>query len=305
MSVGVRWHVEADGKILPFTRGTSMYTVTDGLIQKGFDVPEPTIKAGNLSLKILETASSIIAEPSRGLVWIAWLAYCYFLFLSDLTPGLNALQLDPGTWKEVADLSLNFWLVLPILTPESAPLLHPGLEGIFNLVIVWAALFWGFAADGRSPRGSFLPTLGIMQFLTNAAFLPYLATRQSEKHGVVVAIDELSAAEKIGESRGVPLLFGIVGTLCIAWALYGRPEFGDIPTRFNSLVSDHISKDRLSFSFCVDICYYAVFQGWLVGDDLKRRGADEYLGSSVARFVPFYGLIYYLLTRPPLRSSQN
>ena len=55
---------------------------------------------------------------------------------------------------------------------------HTGLEAIFNLVLAWSALFAGFAADGRRgrPQGSMLPTLLGMQFLTNAFFLPYLAT---------------------------------------------------------------------------------------------------------------------------------
>lgn len=135
--VGVQWHVEADGKPLPFTRGSSVYKVSKaGKIIKGFDVPEPVVKSGNLSLKILETASNVITEPIRAVPIAAWLVYCYFLFISDQTPGVNALQLDPATWSMVKDLSFNFWLILPILFPTSAlsASIHPGLEAIFNMV---------------------------------------------------------------------------------------------------------------------------------------------------------------------------
>jgi len=47
----------------------------------------------------------------------------------------------------------------------------------------------------------------------------------------------------------------------------------------------------------------ACFQGWLVDDDLRRRGvdpADAGALSLAAKFVPFYGLCAYLALRPPL-----
>jgi hypothetical protein len=39
---------------------------------------------------------------------------------------------------------------------------------------------------------------------------------------------------------------------------------------------------------------------WLVPDDMRRRGWDNSGAEVVARVVPFFGLIYYLLARPPL-----
>ena len=50
---------------------------------------------------------------------------------------------------QVLGLSLNFWLVAPALGLPFAPALHPGLEGIFNLLLAWAAAFAGFLSDGR------------------------------------------------------------------------------------------------------------------------------------------------------------
>ena len=44
-NVGIQWHVESEGNVLPFTRGCSMYTInSEGLICKGFDIPEPVVK---------------------------------------------------------------------------------------------------------------------------------------------------------------------------------------------------------------------------------------------------------------------
>lgn len=143
--VGVQWHVENDGKPLPFTRGSSMYTLdpTRTKIKSGFDVPEPTVKSGSFSLgvstsnggvwslrstlycgqtivvtpspllihapqcaaslcvQILSVVSKLLDSPKRALPLGAWFFYNWFVFLSNVAPGPNALSLDPATWKEV------------------------------------------------------------------------------------------------------------------------------------------------------------------------------------------------------------
>ena len=101
---GVQWHVENDGKPLPFTRGCSMYkTDASGLIVSGFDVPEPApLKPGSAGLLLLGLASKIIKEPVRAVPLVAWALYCFILFFSNgILPGPDATQLDPATWVEV------------------------------------------------------------------------------------------------------------------------------------------------------------------------------------------------------------
>jgi len=138
-TVGVQWHVEADGEPLPFTRGCSVcaaasdyerldarrerhreaasprrasirYTANaDGLLLTGFDVPEPApIKPGGAGLALLSLASKIIKEPLRAAPLLCFLVYCQQLFLAEgqLLPGPSALALDGATWVEVRDLSL-------------------------------------------------------------------------------------------------------------------------------------------------------------------------------------------------------
>ena len=154
---GVQWHVENDGKPLPFTRGCSMYkTDASGLIVSGFDVPEPApLKPGSSGLLVLGLASKIIKEPVRALPLVAWGLYCFVLFFSNgILPGPDATQLDMATWVEVRDLSLNFWLIAPGLGLPFAPTVHPGLEAIFNGLLAWAAAFGGFVVDGRKGRPS-------------------------------------------------------------------------------------------------------------------------------------------------------
>lgn len=329
-NVGVKWRVQSEGKDLPFTRGCSMYVVNNkGLIQSGFDVVEPAIKSGSVSLAILQTASKFIAEPIRVIPLIGWFLYCWLLFFSDTAPGVNAFKLDPETWLEVKDLSLNFWLVLPILNVPWSPVRHPGLEGIFNLVLAWAGLFFGFLSDGLKPvisrnfenegkertfEQTMLGAVVSAQFLTNAVLLPYLFTRQSldktfdKKSKNAVFKEDLGQIEQFGESKITPLLFGTIGIISIYWFLNGRyEEFGDISTRLDSL-KEIIYSDRLTFSFLIDLLYFYFFQGWLVDDDLKRRGVREnekFVLRNIGKFVPFFGMITYLLNRPELPSKND
>jgi len=308
-TVGVQWHVENNGNALPFTRGCSMYRAdASGLLVSGFDVPEPApFKPGSASLLLLGVASKLIAEPIRALPLGAWVAYVSIVFFSNgILPGPDATQLDGATWEEVLGLSLNFWLVAPALGLPFAPALHPGLEGIFNLLLAWAAAFAGFLSDGRPgrPSGSMAPVAAGMQLLTNAFLLPYLVVRAPEDDAELpIAFEDLEPTEAlVSEWRGLGGLLGAVGTGAIAWGCAARPEFGDLPTRLASL-GQLLADDRLGSSFVVDLVLFGLFQGWLVDDDLKRRGvADGESGAlrAVAKFVPFYGLCAYLTLRPTL-----
>lgn len=283
-------------------------------------MPEPTIKSGSFSLAILTVAGKLIDSPQRALPLAAFAFYCWFVFLSTVAPGPNALSLDPATWQEVKDLSLNFWLIMPIAAPDASPVLHPGLEGLFNFLLSWAALFSGFIVDGKreaigdyqqgeaapdggkGPKNAFVPYVLGMQLLTNAIYLPYLVLRKpwfpsSDNDGAAVT---LNGAERFGESRVAPLAFMGVGLLSLGWAVLGRPEFGDLATRWASFV-DIVGTDRLTFSFVVDCLFFGAFQGWLMNDDLKRRPQAGGPNLVLAKAVPFFGLVYYLMARPRLQ----
>jgi len=314
--VGVQWHVENDGQALPFTRGCSMYRAdpSTGKLISGFDVPEPApIKPGSASLSVLSLASKLISEPIRALPLFVFVSYVVIVFLSNgILPGKDALAFEQATWEEVRDLSLNYWLISPLLQLPFAPVLHPGLEGIFNLLLAWAGLFAGFMSDGRPgrPSGSMLGTVIGMQFLTNAIYLPYLVTRSPEPSTGAEPVyrEDLDPNEAlVSENRLLGPVLATVGVGSVCWGLWARPEFGDFPTRWSSLLA-FLSGDRLGTSFVVDLVLFSFFQGWLVDDDLRRRGvADGDLGTlrAVAKFVPFFGLVAYMLLRPELPSRPD
>ena len=315
--VGVQWHLEnGDGDALPFTRGVSFYKLDprSGLIVTGFDVPEPAVvKPGSLDLFVGTLQRKLSAEPARLVPIVTWLAYMGIVFFSDgILPGANALQLEQRTWEEVRDLSLNFFLVSPILHLPFAPVVHPMLEGVFNLLLSWAAMFAGFLSDEREDKPNIfpmLPAVAGMQFLTSAFLLPYLALRSSEelKSGDVVYKEDLSGLEgTLGEFAWLGAMMGAVGSGSIAWFFLARAdEFGSVfGERYASFV-DLLSVDRVGSSFIVDLAIFALFQGWLVDDDMRRRGIDidggEMAGlRNVAKFFPFFGLAAYLTLRPTL-----
>ena len=319
--VGVQWHLEnGDGEALPFTRGVSFYKVDErtGLIVEGFDVPEPAVvKPGSLNLFASTLQRKVSAEPVRIVPIVTWLAYMGIVFFSDgILPGANALQLEQRTWEEVRDLSLNFFLVSPIAHLPFAPVVHPMLEGVFNLLLSWAAMFAGFLSDDREEKPNIfpmLPAVAGMQFLTSAFLLPYLALRTSEdlKSGDVVYKEDVSGLEStLGEFRWLGAMMGAVGSGSIAWFFFARTDiFGsEFSERYGSFM-DLLSIDRVGSSFIVDLAIFALFQGWLVDDDMRRRGIDidggELAGlRTIAKFIPFFGMAAYLTVRPSLPEKQ-
>eukprot|EP00571_Detonula_confervacea_P010369 CAMPEP_0172301720 /NCGR_PEP_ID=MMETSP1058-20130122/3545_1 /TAXON_ID=83371 /ORGANISM="Detonula confervacea, Strain CCMP 353" /LENGTH=646 /DNA_ID=CAMNT_0013011937 /DNA_START=59 /DNA_END=1996 /DNA_ORIENTATION=+ len=299
---GVVWHIENSGDPLAFTRGCSFYTIDaqSGLIQSGFEIPEKAPPKGGYWKTL---SSKFEAEPVRFVPLALWVAYMYILFFSDgILPGANALALEQRTWEEVRDLSLNFFLVSPLLKLPFSPVVHPMLEGVFNLLLAWAAMFAGFLSDERKDKPNLLPfgpiLLG-MQALTSGFLLPYLFTRTSEtsESSSQVYLEDIDGdlQAKVAEWRPLGGLLGGVGTASIFWGLFARPEFGsEYSERYGSFI-DLLSIDRVGSSFIVDLVIFGAFQGWFVDDDLKRRGVDvedgeEAILRNVAKYVPFFGL---------------
>ena len=160
----------------------------------------------------------------------------YVLFVSDgILPGANALQLEQRTWEEVRDLSLNFFLVSPSLDLPFSPVVHPMLEGVFNLLLAWAAMFARFLSDERRDKPDLLPLgpmLVGMQFLTSGFLLPYLFARTSETptSAARACREDIDGEVQAAAAEWRPLggALGGVGAASILWGLFIRPEFGGL-----------------------------------------------------------------------------
>mmetsp|Transcript_24177 Transcript_24177/g.67024 ORF Transcript_24177/g.67024 Transcript_24177/m.67024 type:complete len:631 (+) Transcript_24177:196-2088(+) len=307
-AVCIKWHVENNGEELPFTQGCSFYEISrEGLISDGIDFLVPSVvQPGGARLLTDTVRTQITEEPVRLVPLAVWIAYIWIVFFSDgILPGANALQLEQRTWEEVLQLSLNFFLVSPILNLPLSPTIHPMLEGVFNLLLSWAAMFAGFLSDDRKDKPNLFPMLPAvvgMQFLTSAFLLPYLAIRSRETRSNV-AMPDLSTVARACESPLLGIVMGAVGSLSIAWGYLGRQqEYGSLfSERYNSFV-ELLSIDRVGSSFLVDLVIFGLFQFWLVEDDLRRRGIENTNTplAVTAKYVPFFGLASYLMFRPAL-----
>lgn len=247
------------------------------------------------------TKNDISLTLSRMFVWIVWLVYIGYLLLSDLAPGASLLHITSQTLEEIISLSLNFWFVLPIISPSQAPVSNPAIEGLFNIVVTWAILFFGFIIDRRNQRFSTIIFLIGTAFLTNLFFLPWLGLRRPNPQ---VPTSSLTFIEKIGESRIFPAVLAGVFVMALFWAGLARPEYGNLTTRWESLLNS-LSSDRLAYSFLIDMLVFWMFQSWLVKDDMARRQWHNEKLLWLVRLVPFWGLIIYFWLRPSLAITQN
>jgi hypothetical protein len=230
---------------------------------------------------------------ATGFLTLTWLVYIGYLLLSDLPPGDSLLHLSVGTLKEALALSLNFWFVTPLLLPAVAPPLNPVLEGIFNIVVAWALLFWGFLLDGRGQRWPMAPFLVGMALLTNVFYLPWLALRRPNP---LPTKPPLSRLETFAESKALPLALAGIFLASVLWGVWGRPDITHRWAAFLTL----LESDRLAYSFVVDMVFFALFQGWLVKDDMARRQWNHPVALWTARLLPFWGLVIYFLWRPKI-----
>ena len=306
--VMVRWHVENNGEELPFTRGCSFYKIEQRKIVNGVDIVEPAVfKTGGLRLFLDSLTSKLLSEPVRFVPLGLWCAYMYVVFFSDRFFGLPVTALEQRTWMEVRDLSLNFFLVSPLLNLPFSPVVHPMLEGVFNILLSWAALFAGFLSDERRDKPNMFPMLPMvagMQFLTSAFLLPYLVVRSRENSVQSVFVEDLPKAAQVAESSVLGASMATVGSGSILWGILARTDvFGGWNERLTSFL-ELLSIDRVGSSFIVDLIIFALFQGWLIDDDLKRRGGDpECALSKVAKYLPFFGMAAYMTLRPALPSK--
>ncbi len=273
--------------------------------------PPPPSNEWTAALNLATLKEKLLAQPfQRGvpLLTLAW--FVGYVFISPWAPGPVPNFLDPAVLKQVGGLTANYFCVLPTLLPGWAPKFSPVMEGVFNLIVAYAALLSGFLVDGRTKDGAinlFAPFAAAGLALTNTAFLPYLVLRplHRKEDPPVTQQDVPVVEQQLGESKPLLAVYGLAGLYSIYWAFFGRPEFGGLAERWASF-TDLVSSDRLMFAFTVEAVLFWVFQGALVDDDLRRRGrAPGGVLSVVAKVVPFFGLFVYMMARPPLLSDED
>ncbi|XP_058107961.1 uncharacterized protein LOC131251321 [Magnolia sinica] len=239
-------------------------------------------------------------------LWAAESAYVLWLFLLPYAPGDPVWAIKPDTIDALLGLSLNFFFILPFANSVGihvieSPVLHPVSEGLFNFVIGWTLMFAPLIyTDCKRDRyrGSLDLLWGLQMFLTNIFLIPYMAIRLNDDDSNY-APRKLSKLGSIMTS-GAPIVGLIGGAVCLLsawWAFSGRGNygFGSLEDRWE-FFSRYIGSERLAYAFIWDICLYAVFQPWLIGDNLQNVQESKVGIVSTLRYIPVVGLVAYLLS---------
>lgn len=143
-----------------------------------------------------------------------------------------------------------------------------------------------------------VPLTNLSLVLLMPAFLiPYMAIRLNEADSDYPPRERPQLGSVM--TNGAPIVGLIGGAMCLIsglWALFGRMDgnFGSIRERWNFLIS-YLGSERLAYAFIWDICFYIIFQPWLIGDNLQNVQKSKADIVNYLRFVPVVGLIAYLL----------
>jgi hypothetical protein len=269
-------------------------------------------------------ALSVAVAPALG-----YAVYLPYIFYFSAAHGTEH-ALHPAVLAGL--LSLNFDFVLPLMLPSVAPTLNPVLEALFNATVAYATLLVGFVTDVpgiarhaggeagfgvdttaplpsldniEAKRRTFAPdttiTFLLLPFLTNIVWLPYLALRggASDK---APRPDPPRLLVRVAQSGALPLyaLAVVLAAVVYGAAARASPALpADVLARVRELAR-LCREDVLAASFAADWAVFAATQGWLVADDAALRswtGTRADRAAAAARFVPFFGLVWYMLER--------
>ena len=353
-SCGVVWHVELSGTPFPFGRGVSFVRLRDGKLVFVRDIPEPSSKPGAVALKLIKLLSALL-RPFPGALsaaarragalpllpavppgqaaalpelpgwlspalWISFSSYLFLLILGTELPGDPVYNIKPETLQAIADQSLSFFYVLPVLSltnvlsqgAAAVPFVHPTELALFNMVEAWSLLFLPLlAADARaSPSLPLLPAWASQMFATNLVLLPWCAARaaQAPAGGAQMRVDRrLSGpAEKAIGAVGLA-----VGLTSVFWFACAPLSAAGVDVAAAGGIADGLAsrwqhllgvaaEDRLTLAFIVDLCLYSVVQPWLIGDErqyIQETQPEAQLPPDL-RFVPLLGAAHWLLAKP-------
>ncbi len=230
------------------------------------------------------------------LLWVFYVIYTYLLLFSppnQVVPGFPVWAIQPEMIAEVVNESLNFFFILPFLNTFGlggieSPTVPPVLEAIFNFAEAWIFMFLPLLL--ADVRGRNLPRIllwSCAMFLTNVFLIPYMIIRlkMSPTKGIF-------HQPPVWLSRSFGWISLIVGITAIIWGFIGHPQWGDLGTRLDYLI-DQLTSNRVTIAFTVDLYLFWLFQFILLSDVIPKNKPLKWL-----RFIPFFGLAFWLITSP-------
>ncbi|KAF3793943.1 hypothetical protein EJ110_NYTH08902 [Nymphaea thermarum] len=225
-------------------------------------------------------------------LWAMEGVYIGWLFLLPYAPGDPVWAIKTDTIKLLVDLSLNFFFILPLTN-----------SALFNFVIAWTLMFAPLLFKDRRKEnfsGSLEILWVVQMFLTNTLLVPYMAIRLGDMKNSTSRVKRdpsWLARVMTGGATVVAVIGAIIGVTSIFWGAVGRSDegFGSLADRWDFLVA-YLGSDRPAYAFIWDICLYSIFQPWLISDNIQNVDENRVKIVNVLRFVPYFGLVAYLLS---------
>ncbi|MEG4808744.1 DUF2834 domain-containing protein [Microcoleus sp. F8-D3] len=207
-----------------------------------------------------------------GLIWIAFSTYA-FVFAPPDSPETITLITNLATGKIAG--------------------INPLIVALFNIMGVWPLIYsCVLFADGRGQK---IPAwlFATLSFGVGAfALLPYLALREpnpefSGKKNIFL---------KILDSRFIGIFLTLAAVGLVAFGLT-KGDWSDLIEQWQSSRFIHV----MSLDFCMLCLLFPA----LLGDDMARRGMQNYTAFWAVTLVPLFGPLAYLCTRKPLQETNT
>lgn len=129
----------------------------------------------------------------------------------------------------------------------------------------------------------------VVQFLTNAFMVPYMALRERLPRSTLREMPKEQPKPLPSFSRLFGIISLVISAVSVYWVFQGRPDFGGFDARVGFAV-EQFNGNRAFWAFVLDLGLYSVWQALLMAD----CGAPKKY-----RYVPFFGLAAWLVADGP------
>lgn len=206
-------------------------------------------------------------------LWSLWAGFILYVLLLAPPVQSNTLtllkNLFTGQWTEI----------------------NPIILSIFALVGIWLQIYCCLMFfDGRMQKIPAWPFLLASVGSGVIGLIPYLALREPNKE----FSGKKDALLKLVDSRWVGVILTFSTIVLVAYGLLAG-DWQDYIVQFQS--------DRFVNGMSIAFCLFCVLFPTLLGDDLARRGIDNYPIFWFVSLIPLFGPLLYLCWRAPIWES--
>lgn len=205
-----------------------------------------------------------------GLLWLGFVSYAFFLAPPDNFPESLELikNLSTGNWQGI----------------------NPLIISLFNIMGIWPFVYSAVVFfDGRNQKIPAWPFASAAFGLGAFALLPYLALREPNQ----TFIGEKNSFLKILDSRILGILLTIGTGVLFIYSLQG--DWADFVQQWQTSRFIHVMS--------LDFVMLSLLFPTLLGDDMTRRGWQNYQLFWLFAIIPLFGPLIYLSIRPSVNTE--